>query len=180
MSVPPRDRDVWVDELLGLDDLPPDAPTLPYGGVPYLPCGVQEIMTMVREAPLRSDDEFVDLGSGAGRVVMLAHLLSGARACGVEIQEPLVRAATARRDALGLSGVSFLHANAEAIELDGSVFFLFAPFNGAMLTNVLARLECVASRRRVIVCTVCLELRTESWLMERGRSHYELAIYDSR
>jgi len=33
----------------------------------------------------------VDLGAGVGRVVMLAHLLTGARAHGIEVQKELVR-----------------------------------------------------------------------------------------
>src|SRR5947208_2090648 len=43
-SIPPRDRDAWVDECLGLPEAPPDVPDLPPGAVPYLPAGVDEIV----------------------------------------------------------------------------------------------------------------------------------------
>jgi SAM-dependent methyltransferase len=179
LSIPFVDRDVWIDELLGFPAPPPDAP-LPRGSVPYLPCGVNEIMAMVREVPLGPDDELVDLGSGLGRVAIIAHLLSGARARGVEIQEHLVHAARARCAALALTRVSFIHANAAELELDGSLFFLYAPFNGEMLRSVLRRVEAVARRRRaIIVCAVGLELHDVPWLVPRRRANVALSVYDA-
>jgi SAM-dependent methyltransferase len=180
LSVPFFDRDAWIDELLGIEQPPPDAPDLPRGSVPYLPSGVEEILTTVLEVPVQPDDDFVDLGSGLGRVVLLAHLLSGARACGVEIQEHLVRSARARCDGLALGAVSFVHADAAGIDLDGSVFFLYAPFNGEMLTRVLHRLEAVARRRPIVLCAVGIEFRDVPWLHPRKTSSVSLTLYDSR
>ncbi len=180
LAVPFRDRDAWVDELLGLESLPPDAPDLPRGAVPFLPCGVDEILAMVREVPLRADAQLVDLGSGLGRVVMLAHLLSGAPAVGVEIQEPLVRSARSRCAELGLSGVSFVQANAAEVALEGSVFFLYAAFNGAMLAAVMERLAEVARRRHIVVCAVDVELHGAPWLRRRPPGTTpSLVVYDS-
>lgn len=178
-SVPLFEQDAWVDELLGIEEPPPDIPDLPRGAVPYLPSGVEEILAMVREAPVQPDDELVDLGSGLGRVVILAHLLSGARASGVEIQEPLVRSARARCAELALAGVSFVHGNAADAELDGSIFFLYAPFNGGLLTRVLRRLEEVARKRPIVLCAVGLELPDVPWLLPRTASRVSLTLYDS-
>jgi precorrin-6B methylase 2 len=178
VSVPRRDRDVWVDALLGLELPPPEDPNLPRGSVFYLPCGVEEILAMVIDAPLREGDRFVDLGAGLGRVVILAHLLTGARAHGVEIQAALTHAANALRDALNLSRVTFEHENAANVALDGSHFFLYAPFNGEMLLAVLRRIEEVARRKRIVVCTVALELDVK-WLKRRTGKNVSLAIYDS-
>jgi SAM-dependent methyltransferase len=179
LSIRPFDRDAWIDELLGIEEPPPDVPDLPRGSVPYLPSGVEEILAMVLEVPVRPGDELVDLGSGLGRVAILAHLLSGARAAGVEIQEPLVRSARARCAALGLAAVSFIHANAADAELDGSVFFLYAPFNGEMLRRVLRRLQDVARRRPIVLCAVGLELRDLPWLRPRSTSSVALTLYDA-
>jgi hypothetical protein len=179
LAVPFRERDAWLDETLGFDPPPPDMPDLPRGAVPYLPSGVDEIITMVQEAPLRADDTFVDLGSGLGRVVILAHLLSGARALGIEIQEHLVRRARMHSAALGLCGVSFEHADATDVELDGSVFFLYAPFNATMLRRAMARVEAVARRRPIIVAAVGLEISVD-WLVPRTTSCVSLVLYDSR
>jgi hypothetical protein len=188
LSIPLCDREVWVDELLGITDLAPDVsddvPDLPRGAVPYLPSGVEEILAVVREVPVRSDDQFVDLGSGLGRVAMLTHLLSGARAGGVEIQEPLVRGARACSAALALAAdaVWFVHANAADVALDGSIFFLYAPCNGQMLGRVLRRIEDVARRRPIVVCAVALEFPGVPWLVPRTRTTsgvVSLTVYDS-
>ena len=178
-EVPPFDRDAWVDELLGIEPPPPDIPELPRGAVPYLPCGVEEILAMLREVPVRPDDELVDLGSGLGRVVLLGHLVSGARARGVEIQAPLVDRARLRCAELALAAVSFVHADAADTELDGSVFFLYAPFNGAMLARVVRRLEDVARRRPIALAAVALELPDVPWLRARTTSSVALTLYES-
>ena len=180
LSVPARDRDDYVDAMLGMEPPPPDAADLPRGVVPYLPCGVDEVIAMVRDVPLRRGDQLVDLGAGLGRVAILAHLLSGARACGIEIQEHLVLAARAHCAALDLADISFVHADASTVELDGSVFFLYAPFNGPMLTAVIGRLEQVARKRRIVVCAVDLELGERPWLHPRASSSPSLSLHDSR
>jgi hypothetical protein len=180
LSVPFVERDAWVDDVLGFVEPPPDVPDLPRGSVPYLPCAVDEILAMVREVPVLADDELVDLGSGLGRVVLLAHLVSGAAALGVEIQGPLVALARERARELALPRVSFVCANAAEIALDGSVFFLYAPFNGAMRAAVLRRLEEVARRRPIVVGAVDAELHDLPWLLRRDPpATTSLTLYDS-
>lgn len=181
LSVPVGDREVWVDELLGLPEAPPDVPNLPPGAVPYLPAGVDEILEMVEAVPLRPGEVLVDLGAGLGRVAVLAHLVSGARARGVEIQEPLVRLARDCAAELRLSDVEFIHGNAADVEPDGSVFFLYAPFTGATLQKVLGRLERLSQKRQLTVCAVWMELPGERWLRRRlsATASPSLAIYDS-
>lgn len=179
LAVPYAERDAWLDELLGIAELPPDAPDLPRGAVPYLPCGVEAIVAMVREAPVGAGDVLVDLGAGLGRPLILAHLLSGARGHGIELQLPLVRSARQRCDALGLGAVSIVHGDAGETALDGSVFFLYAPCNGAMLARVVDRVAEVAERRPIVVATVDLELHGAAWLRPRTSSCSSLMLYDS-
>lgn len=181
-SIPFLDRDAWVDELLGMAPPPSDALDLPRGAVPYLPCGVDEILAMVQDVPVQPDDELVDLGSGLGRVAVLAHLLSGARTRGIEIQAPLVdRArATCADLALAPAAVSFVHGDAAEAELDGSIFFLYAPFGGATLARVIRHLQGVAQRRPIVVAAVGLELHDAPWLTARRTSSVALTLYESR
>jgi len=179
-AVPFGDRDAWVDELLGIEPPPPDGPDLPRGAVPYLPCGVDEILAVVQDAPVGPDDELVDLGSGLGRVAVLVHLLSGARTRGIEIQAPLVDRARTMSTAFGLTAVSFAHANAADCELDGSVFFLYAPCNGDLLARVVRRLEDVARRRPIVIAAVALELPDVPWLAARITSSAALTLYEPR
>jgi hypothetical protein len=176
-SVPFLDRDAWCDAALGIELPPPDMP-LPRGSVPYLPCGVDEVLTMVVEAPVGADDELVDLGSGLGRVVMLGHLLSGARARGIEIQAHLVHMARVQCTELALRDVTFVHADAADTELDGTIFFVYAPCNGDMLTRLLGRLEAVARRRRITVAAVGLDIDV-GWLRPRKTSSVALTLYES-
>lgn len=179
LSIPFFDRDVWVDELLQIEELPPDIPDLPRGAVPYLPSGVEEILAMVLEVPIQPDDDLVDLGSGLGRVVILAHLLSGARARGVDIQEHLVRSARARCAALGLAAVSFVQANAADTVPEGSIYFLYAPFNGEMLARALCRLEDHARRRPIVLCAVGVDFHDVPWLLPKKTSARSLTLYYS-
>lgn len=172
--VPRVDRDGFVDELLGIDPPPPDEP-LPQGAVPYLPCAVDDILAMASDAPVTELETFVDLGSGLGRVAILIHLLTGAPALGIELQEALVARSRAISAELGLDGVRFVHANAADLALVGTRFFLYAPCNGSMLERLLARLEQVA--RPIVIGAVGLEL-DQPWLSPRPGSA-TLNLYDT-
>ena len=54
--------------------------------MPYLPCPVDTLLRVIEHAPLGAADVFVDVGSGLGRAAALVHLLTGARAVGLEVQ----------------------------------------------------------------------------------------------
>jgi hypothetical protein len=97
----------------------------------------------------------------------------------VEIQEHLVRSARARCAELGIAAVSFVHANAVDTVLDGSIFYLYAPFNGEMLARAVGRLEEVARRRPIVVCAVGVEFHGVPWLRPRKTSIRSLTLYDS-
>ncbi|MDB4964349.1 MAG: hypothetical protein JWN44_38 [Myxococcales bacterium] len=173
------ERDLWLDELLGLPELPADLPGLPPGTVPYLPCDVAAVVRTVREAPVTAADVFIDLGAGLGRPTLLAHLLSGVRAVGVELQSHLVDHARTAATRLGLDDVRFTVADAAAGDIpEGSVYFIYASFNGAALARVLGALERIAARRPIVLCAVGFEVR-ESWLRERRSASPELVFYDS-
>src|SRR5215469_14927659 len=78
LSIPPTERDAWLDLVFGLGELPDDGPELPRDCVPYLPCPVDALLRMVEQASVRPSDVFVDVGSGVGRAAALVHLLTGA------------------------------------------------------------------------------------------------------
>jgi hypothetical protein len=177
-AIPAADREAWIDAVLGISPPLPDR-DLPRGAVPYLPAPIAEIIAMVREAPVRATDELVDLGSGLGRVLVLAHLISGAPARGIELQAHLVDRARATCAELHLPAVTFECANAADQALDGSVFFLYAPFNGDLLARVMRRLEAVARRRSITIATVDLELHDVPWLVSRPTSRASLTLYAS-
>lgn len=173
LRLQPHDRDPFVDAAFGFDLDAPDL-DLPRGAVPYLPAGVDEILALVQAVPMGRSDTFVDLGSGLGRVVVLVHLLTGVRAHGIELQPHL--ADLARQRAAEFPAVSFTTGDASALPLEGTVFFLYAPFNGEMLERALARLRAVP--HPIVVATVGLELGHLSWLRPRSQATPTLALYE--
>jgi SAM-dependent methyltransferase len=157
LGVPPGVRDRWVDSVLGLGELPDDGPELPRGCAPYVPCSVDALLRIVDQAPVRSSDVFVDVGSGLGRAAVLVHLLTGAGAIGLEVQPALVAASRDLVSRLRISRVSCVEGDAASLTrfiTIGSVFFLYCPFGGDRLAKVLAHLEPVARTRTLRLCCV--------------------------
>lgn len=176
LAVTPAEREAWVDATLGIPEAPVDE-ALPRGAVPYVPAGVGEILTALSEIPVRATDEFVDIGSGLGRVVFLAHLLTGARAHGVEIQGSLVRLARRVQSELGLSEVTFERADASDVPLRGTVFFLYSPLTGEALRRVLMTLREIGEKQPITLCAVGLTLDHETWLERRSSKNAAVTFY---
>jgi SAM-dependent methyltransferase len=180
--LPARARDACVDKALGFGELPEDGPALPNGCVPYLPCPVDALLQLVEHAPVRASDVFVDVGSGLGRAAALVHLLTGARAVGIDIQPPLIAAARAHAARLRLPDLSFVEGDAvkraDALAA-GTVFLLYCPFSGDRLARLLDLLEPVARTRPIRVCCVDLPLPARGWLTLAASPSPALAIYRS-
>jgi hypothetical protein len=181
-SVPPMDRDAWLDALLGLDGVPEDGPELPRGCVAYLPCPVDALLRALELADVQAGDVFVDVGAGLGRAAVAAHLLTGAATIGIEIQPALVQASRDMAKRLGIA--RFAAIEGDAIDLTGtvttgSVFFFYCPFSGARLEKVLADLEAIARTRRIHICCVDLPLPPRPWLALVAPSSNGLAVYRS-
>ena len=181
-SVPPPERDAWVDLVLGLESFPDDGPELPRGGVPYLPCPVDALLRMVEHAGVQASDVFVDVGSGVGRAAALVHLLTGAPAIGLEIQPALVHASRdlmTRLNVLRFSSVEGDAAGLTGFLTIGSIFFLYCPFSGDRLEKVLDDLESIARTRPIRVCCVNLPLPPRPWLTFAAPPSGDLTVYRS-
>ena len=61
----------------------------------------------------------------------------------------------------------------------GTVFFLYCPFGGERLTQLLTTLETIARRRPIRVCCVDLPLPPCDWLVHVAAPESDLAIYRS-
>ena len=80
--------------------------------VPYVPTPEDVVEKMLELAHVRSDDVVYDLGSGDGRIVLMAVQKFGAHAVGVELNPDLYRQSSDRIKELGLSGrAKILHEN---------------------------------------------------------------------
>jgi ubiquinone/menaquinone biosynthesis C-methylase UbiE len=80
--------------------------------VPYVPTPMDIAQKILELAKVRSDDVVYDLGSGDGRIVILAAQKFGARAVGVELNSDLYEASSKRVRDLGLQNrVEIMHEN---------------------------------------------------------------------
>jgi hypothetical protein len=136
---------------------------------------------------LREDDVLYDIGSGLGHVPILVHLLRGVEARGIEFEPAYRDYAQACADDLHLPRVRFIHADARTADYaDGTAFFLYTPFRGRMLREVLARLEAEARTRPIRIFTYgpCTPVAArETWLRCVGETcddPYRLTAFESR
>jgi len=152
--------------------------------VPYQPTPARIVLEMVEKTDFRPHDVFYDIGSGLGQVVVLVHLLSGVRAKGVEVEHAYCRYARRCAAELELTQVEFINVDArEADYSGGTIFFLYTPFEGRMLEQVLRRLEDESGKRTIRVyaygpCTG--PVSQQAWLerMDRDASQSErLAMF---
>jgi protein-L-isoaspartate O-methyltransferase len=157
--------------------------------VAYQPTPGRAILDLLERADIRAHDVLIDIGSGLGWVVILVALLSEARTVGVEFEPTYCEYARSCAAALNASRASFVRADArEASLANGTIFFLYTPFRGEMLQQVLGRLRAEAEQRPIRVCTFgpCTpEVATARWLTARGASSFrdfredEVVVFDS-
>jgi hypothetical protein len=147
--------DVLVAGILGTDRLLDDDSAEPLPEmIPYQPTPARIILEIVKQIDLSPNDVFVDIGSGLGVVPTLVSLLSGAASIGIEFQPSYCRHANECVRRLNLSNVRFVCQDAQQADFSvGTVFYMYTPFKGAMLQQVLERLQAEGRRRRICLCT---------------------------
>jgi SAM-dependent methyltransferase len=95
--------------LSGTAQVPDPPPTPPTSAeedekdVPYVPTAPSVVRTMLEVAEVSEDDVVYDLGSGDGRIPIMAAKEFGARAVGIEIDSALVAKARAKARAAGVA-----------------------------------------------------------------------------
>jgi hypothetical protein len=179
----------WRDELVsGIlqfnEPNEPDLYPLPEM-VPYQPTPVRHILHLITAGLLSEDDVFVDLGSGLGHVPLLVSLLAGVRSVGIEVQAAYDASAQECAQSLRLSRVRFVAADARAADISGgTVFYLYSPFTGLILTDVLSRLRRESTRRLIKICSLgpCTStVAKEPWLKASSLpSTGRIAVFSSR
>src|SRR5262249_13091318 len=156
-------RDHYVEEVLGIAYPPLDERRLERESMAYLPSGYDEIVHAFDATELGPGDRFLDIGSGMGKATMLAALLTGATSFGVEHDESLHELAEVAACALHVEGVHCRRDDArEAVLDEAEVVFMYLPFTGSVLSNVMARLmerrpEGARARRRFL-CAAAVDL----------------------
>jgi hypothetical protein len=134
----------------------------------YQPTPIRHALTMTERSGLSKKDVLIDLGSGLGQLCIVASILTGAQALGIEPERAYVQSARECARNLRLDSVTFLQADAREADLSsGTVFHLFTPFTGSILRTMLNRLEQESENRPITICTLgpCAgAVAQETWL----------------
>ena len=177
-------RDEIVTGVLQLRE--PDAPRLHSPEmVPYQPTAVRHILDLITIGELSDEDILIDLGSGLGHVPLLVTILTGIRTLGIELEPTYVATAQTAAQSLRLDRVRFLAHDARTADLScGTIFYLFTPFTGSMLTDMLSALSRESEKRPIRICSLgpCTQaLEQQSWLKAAATPNPEqITRFDSR
>jgi hypothetical protein len=118
-------------------------------------------------------------------VPLLVSVVTGAQSLGIEVQATYVASARECAQSLNLSRVRFIRQDAREADLSsGTVFYLYSPFNGSILTDVLSTLRMESTRRSIKICSLGPCTRTvadETWLKASTPPYSgRIAVFDSR
>jgi hypothetical protein len=132
------DLDAFLNGLLHPRALPAASRPLEPGMVAYQKTPARIALELIDRCGLAPGETFCDVGSGLGQIPLLAHLLTGAKAVGIEREPAYADYARACASDLGLSAVEFRSIDArEADYAPFDVLFFYTPFRGRMLEEVL-------------------------------------------
>ena len=119
-------------------------------------------------------------------MLLLLGLLTTAKCIGIEIEEAYYKASIRVMEAWHIPNVSIMNKDVQATDLhQGDVFFMYSPFFGKVLNNVLAKLKHVAEEKTIRICSYgnsTLALADEPWLkleQEKTLSPYCAATFAS-
>jgi Histone methylation protein DOT1 len=179
----------YLDELISgvLQLQEPDAEDIPRVSeqVFYQPTPARHIFDLINLTALAATDLLVDLGSGLGHVPMLVSICTPARSLGIELEQAYVARARQCAQSLNLNRVAFLQQDAREADLStGTVFYLYTPFTGSILSTVVNRLRREAATRRIRICSYgpCTSvIAEEPWLEPATAPQaHRIALFSSR
>ncbi len=135
----------------------------------YQPTPARHIFTLLKMTALTGTDVLVDLGSGLGHVSLLASICTRASSIGIESEGAYIDCARQCAQRLNQhSKITFMHQDARLADFSaGTVFYLYTPFTGSILSAVLHRLKHEAATRPIRICSYgpCTSvIAKEPWL----------------
>jgi len=178
--------DVFINGLLLIQPAPIETKDREPEMVYYQQTPARIILELVEKAHFTKKDVFYDLGSGLGQVPILVNLLGGATAKGIEIEPSYCNYASVCAAELNLSHVEFVNVDARKVDYsDGTVFFMYTPFEGRLLQEVLEKLRGESRRRMISLFTYgpCTPIVSQQdWLKcvdQNGDHLYKLGVFKS-
>jgi hypothetical protein len=160
--------DLFINGLFATRSIPDPIIRLEPEMIFYQKAPARIIFELAERAQFRKDDIFFDLGSGLGQVAILVNLVSGAITRGIEYEPAYCAYAKASALQLHLSGVDFINADARKADCSsGTIFFMYDPFQGSMLQDMLKILQRESRKRTIRIFTYgrcSQDLARLSWL----------------
>jgi hypothetical protein len=179
----------YLDELitgiLRFEEPSADGVQLEAEMVAYQPTPARHIFDLIRRTTLSEHDLLIDLGAGLGHVSLMVSMCTKASCTGIELEPAYVDCAKKSAQSLNMNNVKFIQGDVRAADLTGStIFYLYTPFIGAILQEVLDSLRREAATREIRISTFgpCTQVvAEEKWLSVVGPLEGErIAIFRSR
>lgn len=178
--------DILINGLFPFPFIPEPTKTLAPEMVFYQKTPARVIFDLIPQVQFTQQDVFFDLGSGLGQVAILVNLLAGIVAKGVEFEPAFCQYAQDCAAALNLPALTFINTDARQADYsEGTVFFMYTPFKGTLLQDVLAllRKEALVRKIKLITYGPCTsEVALQSWLRSAIPQHnhvYQPGIFCS-
>jgi hypothetical protein len=177
--------DELISGVLQFEEPSPEVVQLESEMVSYQPTPARHIFDLIGRTALTERDFLIDLGSGLGHVTLMASICTSANCTGIELEPFYVDCARKSARSLNLNNVRFIRGDARAADFsDGTVFYLYTPFIGTILRDVLNSLRQEADRREIRICTFgpCTRVVAEErWLSAIGAPETDrIGIFRSR
>lgn len=177
--------DTFINALLTDHPLPEATKAREPEMVFYQQTPARIILELAERARLTHGDVFYDIGSGLGQVPILVNLLTGAKTRGIEYEPAYCDYATACASKLNLPNVAFINTTAQNGDYaNGSVFFMYTPFEGTMLQEMLDILKKESLQRNIRIFTYgpCSpHVARQNWLnCMNGQADDIYALYEFR
>lgn len=178
--------DLFINGLITLQSIPEQTKELEAEMVFYQKTPARIIFEMAEQVSFTEEDVFFDLGSGLGQVVILVNLLTGVTAKGLEFEPAFCKYAGNCVAGLNLNRVEFINADARYADYSqGTIFFMYTPFKGEIMQEVLAALRQESLKRKIKIITYgpcTAEVGLQSWLNAANKKDddmYKLAMFVS-
>jgi len=178
--------DVFINGLLSPRTIPEQTTALEPEMVFYQKTPARIIFELVDKGYITKDDVFFDLGSGLGQAAVLVNLLTAAKAIGIEFEPAFCNYACEYAKELSLPNVSFINTDARQADYsEGTVFFMYTPFKGEILRDVLALLRNESFKRKIKIITYgpcTAQVASQGWLniaMSNNDNIYKPAVFKS-
>ncbi len=169
--------DIFMNRLLSLQYMPEQCMPLEPEMVFYQKTPARVIFELVKEGGFKKDDVFFDIGSGLGQVAILVNLLADIRTVGVEFDPAFCKYSEECAAVLGLQKVTFINTDARKADYSlGTVFFMYTPFRGKMLQDVLEVLRKESLKREIYIITYgpcTAEVAEQGWLISLSGNQFK-------